>query len=95
MPRTLYLVAYDICEHKRLASVTRYFQTYRVEGQKSVPEIWVTPAELQTIQRDLQAMLDPEHDRLQLLALDARIRTNCLGQAQTFTNFHGGPICIT
>lgn len=95
MPRTLYLVAYDICEHKRLASVTRYFQTYRVEGQKSVPEIWVTPAELQDIQRHLKSLLDPEHDRLQLLGLDPRMRPSCMGQAQTFNNFHNGPICIT
>lgn len=95
MPRTLYLVAYDICEHKRLASVTRYFQTYRVEGQKSVPEIWITPAELQAIQRDLQTLLDPEHDRLQLLALDPRTQPHCMGQAHTFNNFNGGAICIT
>lgn len=92
MARTLYLVAYDICEHKRLASVTRYFQSYRVEGQKSVPEIWITPAEMQAIQRDLKSLLDPEHDRLQLLALDPRIHPRCLGQAQTFV---AGPICIT
>ena len=48
MPRTLYLVAYDVCgDPRRLARVGRYFHSYRVAGQKSVPEIWVTPAELQ------------------------------------------------
>ena len=46
MARSLYLVAYDVCNPRRLARVTRYFHSYRVAGQKSVPEIWVTPAEL-------------------------------------------------
>lgn len=41
--RTLYLVAYDVRHPKRLAKVGRYFHSYRVAGQKSVPEIWVTP----------------------------------------------------
>ena len=50
MPRTLYLVAYDVCgDARRLARVGRYLRSYRVAGQKSVPEIWVTPAELRTI----------------------------------------------
>ena len=51
MPRNLYLVAYDVCDPKRLSRVGRYFHSYRVAGQKSVPEIWVTPAELQRVPR--------------------------------------------
>ncbi len=85
MPRTLYLVAYDVCEPKRLARVGRYFHSYRVAGQKSVPEIWVTPAELQRIYRDVMGMLDAGTDRLQLIALDPRMRRRCLGKAVTFS----------
>ena len=85
MPRTLYLVAYDICEPKRLSRVGRYFNSYRVAGQKSVPEIWVTPAELQRIRADMGRLLDAQADRLQLIALDPRMRRRCLGQAHTFS----------
>lgn len=92
MPRTLYLVAYDICEPRRLARVGRYINAYRVAGQKSVPEIWVTPGELQTIQTDLNHLLDLETDRLQLLALDPRQTPRCLGQADTFSTTY---FCIT
>jgi len=46
MPRTLYLVAYDISDPRRLGRVCRSLKGYRVQGQKSVPEIWVTPAAL-------------------------------------------------
>lgn len=84
MPRTLYLVAYDVCEPKRLSRVGRYFHSYRVAGQKSVPEIWVTPAELQTIEHAMEHMLHPDQDRLQIIALDPRMRRQCMGQAVTF-----------
>ena len=64
MPRNLYLVAYDVCDPKRLSRVGRYFHSYRVAGQKSVPEIWVTPAELAHIQADLHAHPLPEQPPL-------------------------------
>lgn len=86
MSRTLYLVAYDVCgDPRRLARVSRYFQGYRVAGQKSVPEIWVTPAELETIRRDMNRLLDTSADRLQLIALDPRMQRRCLGRAATFS----------
>lgn len=85
MSRTLYLVAYDVRDPRRLARVGRYFRSYRVAGQKSVPEIWVTPAELQRIRADMDHLLDPGTDRLQLIALDPRMRRRCLGLAATFS----------
>jgi CRISPR-associated protein Cas2 len=83
MSRALYLVAYDIGNPRRLARARRYFKNWRVAGQKSVPEIWVTPAELQAIRARLDQLLDPETDRLQLIALDPRMPPRCLGQAAT------------
>lgn len=84
MSRSLYLAAYDVCDPRRLARVSRYFRAYRVAGQKSVPEIWVTPAELRRIYADIISLLDTSTDRLQLIALDPRMRRRCLGQAATF-----------
>ncbi|WHZ09649.1 MAG: hypothetical protein OJF60_000088 [Burkholderiaceae bacterium] len=92
MARTLYLVAYDICEPRRLARVTRYFNSWRVAGQKSVPEIWVTAAEMTAIEADLPHLLDTSTDRLQVIALDPRMQPRCLGQAATFSATH---FCIT
>ena len=88
MTRSLYLVAYDVCEPRRLARLTRYFYSYRVAGQKSVPEIWVTPAELERIRADLVGLLDTATDRLQIIALDPRMKRHCLGQAATFTSMY-------
>ena len=92
MARTLYLVAYDVCEPRRLARVGRYFKSYRVAGQKSVPEIWITPAELRTILSDLGHLLDSNTDRIQLIALDSRMQPRCMGKAATFNTPY---FCIT
>ena len=92
MPRNLYLVAYDVCDPKRLSRVGRYFHSYRVAGQKSVPEIWVTPAERATIEADLRRMLKADEDRLQLIALDPRMQPRCMGQAESFSATH---FCVT
>ena len=88
MARTLYLVAYDISEPRRLARACRYFKSWRVAGQKSVPEIWVTPAELRAIRAHLAQLLDPASDRIQLIALDPRMTPSCLGQAASFGPQH-------
>ena len=82
--RTLYLVAYDVCEPHRLQRVYRYLMGYKVGGQKSVFEIWVTPAELRHIRADLDGLMDASEDRLHILALDPRSKPRCLGRACTF-----------
>ena len=86
--RTLYLVAYDVCNPRRLHKVCRYLTGYKVGGQKSVFEVWVTPAELEHIRADLNTLMDPVEDRLQILALDPRMTPRCFGRANTFTQHH-------
>jgi CRISPR-associated protein Cas2 len=83
--RTLYLTAYDVADPRRLRRVYRYLNAYRVGGQKSVPEIWVTPAELQWIRADISDLLNPGEDRLHIFALDPRMKTICAGRGKTFT----------
>jgi CRISPR-associated protein Cas2 len=82
--RTLYLTAYDISDPRRLRRVYRYLSAYRVGGQKSVPEIWVTPAELRQIRVDLSGMLETTQDRLDIFALDPRMKTRVWGRGKTF-----------
>lgn len=88
MARTLHLACYDVRDPRRLARTTRYLGAWRVAGQKSVPELWLTPAELGTIQRELSALLHAGEDRLQIVALDPRMKPRCLGQAATFAARH-------
>lgn len=86
--RCLYLIAYDVCEPRRLRRVCRYLTGYKVGGQKSVFEIWVTAAELRQIRADLGQLMDAAADRLHVLALDPRMKPRCVGLASTFAQQH-------
>jgi len=82
--RTLYLVAYDVCDPKRLHRVCRYLTGFKVGGQKSVFEIWATDGELRQTRTQLEILMDSGEDRLHILALDPRMKTRCLGRAHRF-----------
>jgi CRISPR-associated protein Cas2 len=93
MTRTLYLVAYDVREPHRLQRVCRYLTGYKVGGQKSVFEIWVTPNELRHIRCTLDTLMKKNEDRLHILTLDPRMHVRCMGRANSFDQ-HQGYFCI-
>lgn len=88
MKRTVYIVAYDVSSNQRRDRVRRCIKGYRVGGQKSVPEIWVTAAEVHHLKAHLEDLIRPASDRLQLIALDPRATPRCMGQASTFDPGH-------
>ncbi|MCX7675820.1 MAG: CRISPR-associated endonuclease Cas2 [Alteraurantiacibacter sp.] len=80
--RTLYLVCYDVADPKRLYRVHRFLLGYKVGGQKSFFECWLTPAELREVRAGLRARMNLAEDRAHIFQLDPRQRVRCLGQAQ-------------
>lgn len=79
--RNLFLVCYDICSPKRLYRVHKYLLGYRVGGQKSFFECWLTPAELREVRRTLERLLEPAEDRAHIFQLDPRMKSEGLGVA--------------
>ena len=79
--RKLFLVCYDICSPKRLYRVHKYLLGYRVGGQKSFFECWLTPTELREVRRTLETMLDTTEDRAHIFQLDPRMKNEGLGLA--------------
>ena len=79
--RTLYLVCYDICCPKRLYRVHRFLLGYKVGGQKSFFECWLSSAELRLVQRTLATLLDGSVDRAHIFQLDPRMKNQGLGLA--------------
>ena len=79
--RTLSLVCYDVSSPKRLHRVHRFLTGYRIGGQKSFFECWLTPAELQQVRRELAALIEPVEDRVHIFQLDPRMKIECLGVA--------------
>lgn len=82
--RTLYLVAYDVRDPRRLYQVRRYLTGYKVGGQKSVFEIWATNSELRKIRSELECLMLHDEDRIHILALDPRMMVRGKGRAHHF-----------
>lgn len=83
--RTLYLVCYDIADPKRLSRVCRYLKGYKVDGQKSAYECWVTESERRQIMQHLEGLTSKGEDRVHLFQLDPRQEVHCFGRATHFT----------
>lgn len=79
--RDLYLAAYDVSDERRLAGALRIARRYATGGQKSVHEVFLTPAERFALLRDMASLLDADEDRFFLLRLDPRAKCHTLGVA--------------
>ncbi len=82
--RTLYLVAYDVADPRRLVRVHRFMTGWKVGGQKSFYECWLTDAERDSVLAGLRDLIDPDADRVHLFQLDPRMQPKCFGVATTF-----------
>lgn len=79
--RTLHLACYDVAEPRRLSAALRLARRYATGGQKSAHELFLTPAERDTLVADMRALLQTATDRFLLLRLDPRSRQYSLGKA--------------
>lgn len=82
MSRSLYLVCYDIANPKRLYCIHKQVQAFAVGGQKSFYECWMTPAELASLRRQLEAEMDVVEDRIHFFQLDPRMTPLFYGRAE-------------
>lgn len=80
--RNLFLAAYDVASPRRLAAALACVRAYRTGGQKSVHEIFLTPADRCELLHDMSLLLDVSEDRFLLIRLDPRARTWLLGLAR-------------
>lgn len=81
MSRTLYLIAYDIREPKRLNRVRYFLKGYSTGGQKSVYECFLSESELKFVLSKLNKLIKKDEDRIHVFTLDGRSRTHVLGIA--------------
>lgn len=83
MHRQWYLISYDIADPRRLQKIGRILRGYKVEGQKSFCECWLTPSERDRLLAYLQAQIDPACDRIHAFSLDPRRRPLLWGIARS------------
>lgn len=81
MDRTLYLIAYDIREDKRLNSVRYFLKGYSTGGQKSVYECFLTDGEIKFVMSRIRMLILEIEDRVHIFRMDGRSRTHAIGIA--------------
>lgn len=79
--RELYLIAYDICDEKRLNRVRHLLKGYSTGGQKSVYECFLTEGELDSIVEELTYLIDERFDRVHIFQVERRAKIHVLGIA--------------
>lgn len=79
--RLLHLACYDIAEPRRLIAALKLTRAYATGGQKSVHELFLTPAERTALVEDMSVLINLDTDRFWLLQLDPRSRVHTLGKA--------------
>lgn len=81
MERTLYLVAYDIRDERRLNRVRHFLKGYSTGGQKSVFECFLSDGELKEVVNAVGGLILDAEDRVHIFRMDGRSRTHVLGIA--------------
>jgi CRISPR-associated protein Cas2 len=81
MERTLYLIAYDITNNRRLNRVRQFLKGYSTGGQKSVYECFLTDGELRYVKKKIERLIDEDEDRVHIFTMDGRSKTHALGIA--------------
>ncbi|MFM2069247.1 MAG: hypothetical protein RLZZ584_4156 [Pseudomonadota bacterium] len=81
MYRQPYIAAYDITDNRLRRAALRLLRAYATGGQKSVHEVWLTPADKRDVLAGMEEILD-DGDRFLLLRLDPRSPAMAIGRGQ-------------
>lgn len=79
--RDLHLACYDVAHPRRLVAALKLARRYATGGQKSVHELFLTPAERDALVADMRTLLELEEDRFVLQRLDPRSKLFAIGKA--------------
>lgn len=80
--RLRYLVAYDICDPKRLYRTHKKVEAYAIGGQKSFYECWLTQHELIVFKEELNSIIDITEDRIFIFQIPANTQPQLFGKAK-------------
>lgn len=81
MNRTRYLVAYDICDAKRLYRMHKKVEAYAIGGQKSFYECWLSHHEFIRFRQEISEIIDKVDDRVVIFQLHSDTEPILFGKA--------------
>lgn len=80
--RSRYLIAYDICDAKRLYRVHKKVEAYAIGGQKSFYECWLTKHELVHFKQEISEIMEKDEDRVMIFQLHSDTEPLLFGKAK-------------
>ena len=80
--RHKYLIAYDIADSKRLHRAHKKVEAFAIGGQKSFYECWLTEHEMGQFKQDVNALIEPEDDRVFIFRIPDNIEPMLFGKAE-------------
>ncbi|MDG6882242.1 CRISPR-associated endoribonuclease Cas2 [Phocoenobacter uteri] len=80
--RLRYLIAYDVCDPKRLYKVHKKVEAYAIGGQKSFYECWLTKNELNQFKKELIDLLELGEDRIFIFQIPPNTEPQLFGKAK-------------
>jgi CRISPR-associated protein Cas2 len=84
MKRALYIIAYDIESNNARRKIAALLQTWRMGGQFSVAEVWLTQTEFKHLWKQLTPHMNAQTDRLLALHQDHRGTDSVLGTGRIY-----------
>jgi CRISPR-associated protein Cas2 len=84
MERNFYVIVYDIPDDKRRTKIAKALEALGERAQYSVFEVYLTPPEMDALEKKLKKMMKENEDavRIYLLCGTCRERVHSLGQGQ-------------
>ena len=79
MNRQRYLIMYDISDSHRAGKARRLIRSFAVGCQKSVFDCLIRPEELRDLIRELEDVIDPHEDRVQIFSIDPKLKLTAVG----------------
>ena len=80
--RLRYLIAYDICDPKRLRRVHKQVEAYAIGGQKSFYECWLTKCELNRLKLELKTIIEIQEDCILVFQISSSVKPLLFGKAK-------------
>ncbi|WP_219804430.1 CRISPR-associated endonuclease Cas2 [Candidatus Methylacidiphilum fumarolicum] len=71
--KMLTVIAYDVCDDRRLHKIAKICEDFGIRVQFSVFECYLEESELEELWQKLLAEIDPKEDRIVAYKIDARL----------------------
>jgi len=94
MPRTFYVITYDIPGNRRRLKMARLLERYGERVQYSVFEMWLTADEWKRLSKQIERLIAPQEDQVRVYRLCAACRERIVSFGESEPLPRPGPVVV-